>query len=130
MRVLVTGGRHFRNRNWLWAGLDRLYGLQPITEVIEGGAEGADRYAAEWVNYTNMAAGFALITHTQVVAKWEQFGRSAGHRRNAEMVDMHPDVVLAAPGGAGTASMVKIAQSRDIQVVFLEKMDVAVSSTG
>lgn len=125
MKVLVTGGRHFRNRNWLWAGLDRLYTLHPITMLIEGGAEGADRYASEWVAWTNQSAGFGLIQHITVPAEWAQFGRSAGHIRNAKMADLGPDVVLAAPGGKGTANMIETARKRGIQVVLLEKMDIA-----
>ena len=46
MRVLVTGGRTFQDRDWLWAGLDLLHSKRAITEIIEGGATGADVPAA------------------------------------------------------------------------------------
>jgi hypothetical protein len=57
-----------------------------------------------------------------VPADWNKHGRSAGFRRNLEMAEMQPDVVLACPGGRGTANMVEIARSKGLRVVMLEKM--------
>lgn len=117
MRVIVCGGRDFRNRLWLYAGLDRLHELNPITQVIEGGAEGADRFGGEWARRN----GVQLIT---VPANWRAYGKKAGYLRNVQMADMVPDMVLAAPGGAGTQMMISIAQQRGIPVALLHKMDV------
>lgn len=116
-RVVVTGGRDFRHRQWLWAGLDRLHELHPITHLIEGGADGADRYAHEWARHNN-------VLHTTVYARWREHGRKAGYMRNLEMAEMHPDLVFAAPGGRGTEMMVEIAQRMRLRVVYLERMDV------
>jgi hypothetical protein len=44
--------------------------------------------------------------------------------RNNEMAKLRPDVVLATPGGNGTAHMVAIAKKAGLQVIFLEKMPV------
>lgn len=118
MRVLVTGGRTFADRDWLWAGLDLLHSMDPITEIIEGGAPGADVRAGEW-------ACRREIRCTVVPAQWERHGRGAGFIRNAEMAKMQPDVVLACPGGNGTDHMVQVAQAAKIRVVRLEKMPVA-----
>lgn len=123
MRIIVCGGRHFRDRLWLYAGLDRLHELAPITELIEGGADGADRFAGEW-------ADAMKISHTVVPARWSAYGKRAGYVRNAEMIELRPDYVLAAPGGPGTAMMVAIAQQRAVPVVMLTNMDVIRSRTG
>lgn len=123
MRIIVCGGRDFRDRLWLYAGLDRLHGVNPITHVIEGGAEGADRYAAEWAKQHN-------IKSTTVQANWGEHGKRAGYLRNVEMADMDPLLVLAAPGGKGTAMMVAIAEQRQIPVAKLAGMDVARSRRG
>lgn len=124
MKVLVTGGRDFDDRAALWAGLDRLYELKPLTELIEGGAHGADRVAAEWVDWINLSAGREVVKHTTVDADWAQHGKSAGYIRNTKMADLRPDLVLAAPGGKGTTMMISIAHARGIHVIYLAKMGV------
>lgn len=117
MRVLVTGGRTFQDRDWLWAGLNLIHSMQPITEIIEGGATGADNRAQEWAYRHEVKC-------TTVPAQWERHGRAAGPIRNQEMAAMRPDYVLACPGGEGTAHMVQTAQAAGLNVVFLEKMPV------
>jgi hypothetical protein len=126
MKVLVTGGRLFRERAWLWAGLDHLHRLCPITEIIEGGAIGADCYANEWCH--------ARLGKppTTVEAEWDRYSAGlkkgqknpAGVIRNAKMADMRPDLVLACPGGPGTSNMIETARVRGLRVVMLEKMPV------
>lgn len=128
MRVCVTGGRTFTDRDWLWAGLDLLHEVSGgITEIIEGGAPGADVRAGEWSQYRLGKKA------TVVEAEWEKHSRGlkhgqknpAGMIRNNQMAAMKPDVVLAAPGGNGTAHMVSVAKRAGLRVVFLEKMPVA-----
>lgn len=129
MRVLVTGGRVFNDRAWLWAGLDYLHNnVMPITQIIEGGAPGADVFAQEWgiknIGFDN------VIT---VAAEWDRYHRPgkknpAGAIRNSKMADMRPNVVLACPGGAGTANMIEAARIRGLNVIALEKMPVRSSS--
>lgn len=118
MKVLVTGGRTFTDRDWLWAGLELLHATSGgITEIIEGGSAGADTRAYEW-------AYSKEIRCTVCPAQWEKHGRAAGPIRNAEMAALRPDVVLACPGGDGTANMVEIAKAHNLRVIFLEKMPV------
>jgi hypothetical protein len=131
MRVLVTGGRTFKDRNWLWAGLDLLHSMQPITEIIEGGAPGADVRAAEWSRHR------LSKEPTTVDAEWERYsvglqpGRKnpAGAIRNAQMAKMCPDVVLACPGNDGTADMVRVAHAHRLRIIYLEKMPVLRSNS-
>lgn len=126
MRVLVTGGRTFQDREWLWAGLNLIHRhpqMGPITEIIEGGAPGADTRAREWAHWNE-------IVCTTVPAQWEKHGRAAGYIRNSEMAKMRPDLVLACPGGKGTANMVEIAESSKLRLVRLEKMPVVRGATG
>lgn len=51
-------------------------------------------------------------------AKWKMYGRSAGAIRNAVMLsEFQPDIVVAFPGGRGTAHMVRIARAAGIDVI-------------
>lgn len=108
MRVLVTGGRSYSNRNRV---AEELRKLEP-TEVICGGAPGADFLAHSW-------ALRADVKRTAVFANWRKHGKAAGPMRNQKMVDMKPDVVLAFPGGRGTADCVRRARAAGIPIITI-----------
>jgi len=101
MRVLVTGGRNFTDRQRVFYALDQFHKKHGITLIIHGNALGADASAHAW----------ALMRHVPVEAcpaDWKAWGRTAGAIRNTEMLTTHkPDVVIAFPGGNGTADMVR-----------------------
>lgn len=108
MRVLVCGGRDYRNPQAVYSALDALDG---VTCIIEGGAQGADCYAAEWADKTG-------TPHMQFNADWKAYRRAAGPIRNKRMLDEgKPDLVLAFPGGRGTANMISQAQKAGVKVI-------------
>ena len=109
MRILVCGGRNYRDPDAVYSALD----YYSPTCVIEGGASGADCYAAEWADKTG-------TPHIQFNAKWEKYGKSAGPIRNREMVVKgRPDLVIAFPGGRGTENLIKVANSYGVKVIRL-----------
>jgi hypothetical protein len=110
MRVIVCGGRDYKDRAHLWAWLDKFHALHRITELIEGGARGADTLAREWGHLNN-------VLTTTVVANWARYGRRAGPIRNQTMLDMRPDAVIAFPGNQGTAHMTSIARRQGVKVL-------------
>lgn len=110
MRVLVCGGRDFTNAAFVYRSLDRLHDETPITEMIQGGAKGADYLANEW-------AKTKPIKRYVCKADWEKHGRAAGPMRNARMLEWKPDVVVAFPGGRGTANMVSQARAAGVRVI-------------
>ena len=94
------------------AALDALHAATPVTQVIEGGARGADTLGGRWAS----ALGIPVET---VAADWDRHGRSAGFKRNLLMLDMSPDLVMAfvdkpLASSRGTAHTVGQAQSRGI----------------
>lgn len=109
MKVLVCGGRDFKDWGAMRAILDNLRGVE---EIIHGDARGADELAGRW-------ALFRDVPCREFPAKWERHGRSAGYRRNVEMADTQPDIVIAFPGGKGTAHMVELAHKRGVRVMDL-----------
>jgi hypothetical protein len=111
MRVLVTGGRDFKDRDRLYAVLDRLHKTYRFDELVEGGARGADTLAREWAH----SRGVDVITFW---ANWTKYMKGAGPVRNEKMMRLAmPDLVVAFPGGSGTADMVKRAKRAEIGIV-------------
>lgn len=115
MRVLITGGRDFGDREMLWLALDRLNAKHGFTLLIHGDAKGADRLAGEW----GSARSVPVDAHP---ADWKRHGRGAGPIRNRKMLEEKPDLVIAFPGGKGTADMVAVAKAAGLQVVFAEEV--------
>lgn len=111
MRLLVCGGRDFRNWNKLCDTLDgvRIHrGF--ISHVIHGGARGADELAGDW-------ARMRAIQEVICPANWNLQGKSAGHIRNQAMLGLLPDLVVAFPGGRGTESMKRLARGSEVEVL-------------
>jgi hypothetical protein len=113
MRVLVCGGRDFNDELAADLALDGLF-LPKGSVVIEGGARGADRLARNWAKLNGC--------HVQTfLADWQKDGRAAGPIRNQRMIDQgKPDLVIAFPGGRGTADMVRRAKTAGIKVREIE----------
>lgn len=111
MKVLVCGGRDFDNRAFVWSKLDALHAERKFTALMQGGARGADALAAEWGRTKSGIQRYACK------ADWEKYGRAAGPIRNKRMLEWKPDLVVAFPGGSGTANMVKLATDAGVEVI-------------
>lgn len=110
MKILVTGGRDYNNGAKVYNILDHYYyHAGGRVHLIMGGARGADSWAQRWAEERE-------VVHTVYPARWREFGRRAGMLRNSEMAAERPDLVVAFPGGAGTANMVSLAQIAGIPV--------------
>lgn len=111
LRVLVCGGREFEQYGVMSKALMALHVERRIALIINGGAPGADRFAANWAEHQRIP----VATYP---ANWRFVGKIAGPVRNASMLTFgKPDMVLAFPGGRGTADMVKQARAAGVDVV-------------
>lgn len=103
MKVLVTGGREYQDIDTVFDTLDRVlieYRLQPKDlTIVHGGACGADALADRWARINGAKVCYHL-------PDYERYGRSAPLHRNTKMIEQHPDLVIAFPGGRGTADMI------------------------
>ncbi len=114
MRVLVCGGRDYRNIAFVWRTLDKLHAETPFTALMQGGAKGADAAAREW------AATKTGIQRYVCRADWDRHGKAAGPLRNQRMLEWKPDLIVAFPGGAGTADMVRRAKAAGVKVIHAD----------
>ncbi len=106
MRVLVCGGRDFRNKDLIEDVLKRF----EISCIIEGEARGADTLAREYAERQGIHVDAFPV-------QWKLYGKAAGPIRNSEMLRVgKPDIIIAFPGGKGTADMVKQAKDAGVKV--------------
>lgn len=112
MKVLVFGGRDYKNWQAVYTALDALlaeHGDELI--VIHGDClTGADRYAGQWAkqNECDCAA---------IPAKWRKYRKTAGPMRNRRMAEKYrPASALQFPGNAGTADMRSVCDKMGIPV--------------
>ena len=112
-RVLVCGGRDYDDRDHIWNTLTELNNsLGPFATVIHGCATGADHEAMIW------AQTMPGRHHAPFQADWHRHGKAAGPIRNQRMIDEgKPDLVIAFPGGKGTADMVRRARAARVEVI-------------
>lgn len=116
MRVLVCGGRRYDDYLLVRDELDRLMPTLVIhggcaTRLDDGRTVGADHLADVWARRNN-------VCRMVCTAEWAKLGRAAGPIRNQEMLDRgKPQLVLAFPGGRGTADMTRRAVNAGIEVV-------------
>ena len=110
MKLLVCGGRTYLNFARIKEEVKK---LDPEV-IVHGNANGADKTAG-------IVAENLGIPCEVYPANWKKYGPSAGPIRNQQMLDeAKPDMVLAFPGGKGTADMIRRAKKVNIQVVEVE----------
>lgn len=110
-RILVCGGRKFADNKLFEQTMAKAL---PFFDqdycIINGLATGADSMAHAWA----CGRGVPSIC---VPANWGIYKDKAGPIRNQWMIDFcAPDLVIAFPGGSGTAHMIQISKEQHIPV--------------
>ena len=118
MKLIIAGGRDFNDKILAWKEFNGfaaelntdLSKLNSITEIVSGGARGADKMG-------EFIAQFYNIPVKQFVPDWDGLGKKAGHVRNREMGD-YADALLAFWDGEskGTKGMIEYAKKKGLIV--------------
>lgn len=104
VKILVTGGREYSNRPFVFAVLDHIHRTRGISLIIHGAARGADTIAGEWAT----SRGVEQMPFPVTPAEWRRLGPVAGPMRNHRMLlTGKPDGVIAFPDGSGTDDQVR-----------------------
>jgi hypothetical protein len=112
MTVLVCGGRDYAD----YARIARLldFNRAKIAMIVHGGATGADTLAGRWAAENDVPC-------LRVPAGWKKFGKKAGFIRNEKMLALgKPGIVVAFPGGVGTAMMIQLARKAGVRVIEVD----------
>lgn len=115
LRVIVCGGRDYSDRERLFEVLDQVHDATPIAAIIHGNARGADTLAGEFAK----SCGHGVQCWPRP-ADWKKHGRAAGPMRNKAMLGMGAGLVIAFPGGRGTADMVRQARRAGVRVMEIQ----------
>lgn len=112
MKVIVTGGRDYRDRYVI----DKVLKALHVTHIVHGGCRGADACAGYYANENK-------IKVTEYKPEWEELGLSAGPKRNTKMLRENKDAtfVVAFPGGKGTKDCVKQAKMLGFTVLEIRE---------
>ena len=112
--LAVCGGRELDDWALVREAMDSIHDSHTIDKLISGGCRGADKLAEDWAHLN-------LVDTDVYEANFAQHGKSAGPRRNQEMLDLgKPDMLLAFPGGRGTADMVRRSIKSGIPVAIVD----------
>lgn len=112
MKTIIAGSRSFTN---LFDALQLIDNIVfndklTITEVVSGTCKGPDKFGEFWANTWN-------IPIKPFPANWDQFGKSAGFRRNAQMADYGEQLIALYDGhSSGTKSMIQLATKKGLAV--------------
>lgn len=101
MKLAIVGSRNFSD--WL-AIMNYVHELPLDTVIVSGGARGVDTVAEQ----TAQARGMTTEIYR---ADWDKYGKSAGYRRNADIVAAADEVVAFWDGySKGTAHTIELAR--------------------
>lgn len=108
--VIVCGSRNYRHEHHVRRILRELKAEHRDLRIIVGSRRGADGLAYIWAKDTK--------TPVKVYeAEWKLYDEAAGPLRNQQMLSAeNPDLVIAFPGGDGTADMVQRALAYGVEV--------------
>lgn len=110
--ILICGGRDYSDWREFGLSMRAVLSLADGEElrIVHGGASGADAMASRWAD----EHGYECVVYA---ADWRREGKKAGPLRNQRMLDCeHVSLVVAFPGGRGTADMVRRAKARGVDV--------------
>lgn len=125
-RVLVTGSQTWPKPELVHLALSFAYceavSLGRRMVLVQGACpNGADYHSVDWFSEM-VGMGFPISIESHP-ADWDKFGKSAGYRRNAEMVKLGADVCLAfihneSKGSSHTANLAEAAEIQTLRFVI------------
>jgi hypothetical protein len=100
----------YMDRARIFQTLDELHRDREVETLLHGAASGADLLSVAWADKNGLRAfGYP--------ANWGRDGKSASRKRNERIItEGRPDMLVAFPGGPGTAELIGLAKSHGIPV--------------
>lgn len=83
MKIIIAGSRTIDDYSVVRKAVDEARTneyIYPSEEVVSGGADGVDKLGEMWAKHHNVRVKLFF-------AKWKEYGRAAGYKRNEEMAE-------------------------------------------
>ena len=117
MKLAIVGGRNFTNTILFNKVIDRLLKRKifiEVTEIVSGGARGIDTLAENYANKHSLKT-------TIFLPDWNKYGRSAGFKRNVEIIS-NANIVIAFWDGQskGTSHSIKLTKDLSKTLVIVK----------
>ena len=112
MKLAVVGSRGVTDKELIWNEIDSYIKEigEPCGLIISGGARGVDSIAEVWADAHGVQKSIWL-------ADWDKFGKSAGYRRNMDIVAESTHVLAIYDGQSkGTMHSIKLATDKGKQL--------------
>jgi len=108
MRIIICGSRNWRDSKIIY---NRLRKFKRLDQFLIGDARGVDDIATDFIEQLWPKEALNIFK-----AHWDKSGRSAGIKRNLEMLDQRPKLIVAFWDGKsrGTGFMINTALKRRI----------------
>lgn len=112
-RIQITGARDYTNKETVKNALKEY--IPKYCIVVHGNCSGADKLCGKIAR----KKGFEV---EEFPAEWSKYGRAAGPRRNIQMLDTNPDVVLVfhpcLEKSKGTKHCANEAKKRNLKIKY------------
>ncbi len=103
MRYAIIGSRICTSRKFVFPILDRMLRAGDI--IVSGGAKGADSLAEEYAEQKE----FTVVVYK---AMWDLYGKSAGFKRNVQIIDDADEIIAFWDGKSkGTRHSINLAKA-------------------
>jgi len=117
MKLGVVGSRNFNDYTLMKKYLDKIHTVEPITCIVSGGAQGADKLSEKWAKEYNIGTKI-------FIPDWKRFNKAAGYIRNADIVK-EADKIIAFWNGKskGTKHTIDICkkEGKKCKIVYTDK---------
>jgi len=111
MRTIIAGGRNFTDYEDLVETIRFTDNIWTISEVLSGGAKGADYLGEVWASANNVPV-------QRYPAEWDKYGKGAGFIRNSQMAENAEALIAFWDGESrGTKHMIEVARHTGLVVV-------------
>ena len=114
MKLAVVGSRGFLDYKKLRNEIIRNFEISDLTEIVSGGANGADSLAEIFSREFDKKM-------TVVVPNWNRYGKSAGMIRNRTIIDCADCVIAFWDGKSkGTKNSIDLAKKQNKPVIVID----------
>ncbi len=110
MKVIIAGGRTFKDYVTMRNYCDLILSNQKDIEIVSGTANGADKLGEQYAREKRYAL-------KQFPADWDTYGKGAGYKRNEQMA-LYADALIAFwdKKSRGTKHMIDLAEKHGLKI--------------